>query len=300
MTKARNLATGAITGIVMSAGAFATDAAASPLPITFNPNGIPGISGYSPQTATDIQGTSDALIQQTGGSTQVEQGWIEVTGFQNNGSPVGTFQSGEVIAPGAANFYTLFVTFSATIQGISGFGPGQSGTIAPGAFNFVLKADPSSLDTFNSGTTNASGGTAPSIVDNGAADIVLAYGTSIAGSAGFQSVTGAPTFDVVSTFNVCNGTVVGPCGSFDATKYLTAPNPFYNFAFTSTTTGSAANITCSPGDVCPDPTDSPPNVLLNGIVTDTNFLIPEPTSLALIGSGLILFGFISRRRRRDI
>src|SRR5262245_41371655 len=137
--------------------AMPTGASATPT-FQINPNSLPLIGSTATTfTASDINGTSDALIQQTGPTTQFEQGWINFSGFTNNGVNVGSAVSGLVtqgsIGAGPAT-YQLYATFTATVQGISGFGPGQVGTIAPGAFNFIVRADPGSTNVFSPGSTS--------------------------------------------------------------------------------------------------------------------------------------------------
>ena len=253
---------------------------------TITPDAIPGITGYSPSVQSDLLGSSDALVQQTGPSTQFEQGWIQILNYTNNGAGSTFLTTGLFSAP-LADTYGMYAKFSATVTGITGFGANQSGTIAPGGFHFSLFADIGDNDVFTAGATSASGGTAPTVTDTGGNDVVLAEATSIIGSAGFQPGTGAPIFAATSAFVLCDGVgnqgllggtlVTGGaatgCGTFDATKYFTAPVPFYNINFTSSTTGSAGNISANTSG-------TPPNATLNGIAIDANFTSDSGTRYA--------------------
>lgn len=296
----------AATAGLAVAAAVPLGANATPLPFTVDPNSVGLTTVYAPFVATDLNGSSDALIQQTAVTTQFEQGWIQGQSFTNNGLGVGSAASGLVTTGSlgaGTGTYNLYATFTATVTGISGFTPGQIGTIGPGAFKFTLFADPGSTDLFNPGSTSATGGTAPTVTDNGTADKILAVGVSTSGTAGFQPTTGAPIFDATAAFIVCDGTAnqgfQGPtlitggaatgCGTFDARNFFILPTPFYTFNFTSTTAGSANNL--SPVNFGPP---GPPNATLNGIVADVNFT-PEPGTLALLGSALLLAGL--RRSR---
>jgi hypothetical protein len=271
---------------------------------TITPDAIPGITGYTPQTESDILGSSDALIQQTGAATQFEQGWVQLVNYTNNGAG-STFLTTGLFSGPLADTYGMYAKFTATVTGITGFGANQSGTIAPGGFHFSLFADIGDNDVFTAGATSASGGTAPTVTDTGGNDIVLGEATSVVGSAGFQPGTGAPIFAATSAFVLCDGVanqgllgatlVTGGaatgCGTFDATKYFTAPVPFFNINFASATSGSASNISAVNGG-------PPPNATLNGIGIDLNFAsVPEPGTLGMFGFALMALGGLGFRRR---
>lgn len=291
-------------GIALAVGG-ASGALANPLPFSINPNAI-GVSGYSTAvTATDINGNSDSLITQTTPILQTETGWLQVTGYTNNGNPVpftaiGSPNPGSgLINAVVPNTYDIYINFTATVN-TSGFGAGGGiGTVQ--TFSFTAYADPQQDDVLSAATISGGVATAPSVTNTNN-DEVLAVGNLVAGTAGFQPTTGAPTFNAVSDFILCNGTsnsgtlggstVAAPgCGTFNASNYFVAPIPFYSLNFTSNTAGSILNIGTGDGSV-------PDAVTLNGIVTDINFLVPEPTSLALLGGALVGLGGLSRRRRR--
>jgi hypothetical protein len=137
----------------------------------------------------------------------------------------------------------------------------------------------------------------------GSNDILLAVGSSVTGSVGFAPSTGAPFFDVLASFVLCNGTpgqgvqggalVSAPtCGTFDATKYFVSPNPFYAFDFNSSISGSVNNLT----SIYQTPTAF--NANLNGVVADINF-VPEPASLSIFGAALALLAAFSWRRKKN-
>jgi hypothetical protein len=208
--------------------------AATPLPFTIDPGSVG--SGKAPFVATDIAGLSDAIIRQTGATQQTEIGWVQGTGAANGGS---------VLLPGLTGIgvdWDFYIKYQAVVEGVT-FGSNQSGTIAPGAFQYALYADVGNNDTFNPAVSNNTGGVNPTVIDNGGNDVVIGVGSSIFGGAGF-SATNTPFFSVFANFILCNGTAgqgnlggvqnvaasnsQGSCGAFDGSNFFTAPSPFYS------------------------------------------------------------------------
>lgn len=275
------LAAGSVAGLM---AALASPAAAAPI-FTINPHtGIPGYIGADgPADATDIHVSSSSIIRQTGANTQTEDGYAYVTSFTNNGSDV----SAGLLPPGGPSFlvnshqvYGLYFTYSATVTGLSAIGVPGTGVIAPGAFTFTLYADPNYNNSYT-GASLAGGGTAGSISNTGD-DIVLATGSSVAGGAGFQDPSGAPTINSINSF------LLTPAGL----SYFTSPDPFYNLSFLSATAGSFTDLQIAPGGSY---------AVLNGISATVNFLpnqvqVPEPLTLSLFGAGLAGAAVLRRRR----
>jgi len=289
-------------------------ASAAPLPFQIDPSAIATGGPYGAVTATDLNGASDASIQQTG-STQTETGWLQGQSFTNNGvlvptaGPFGTADrmivenNGLISGP---TVYNLYLKFQGTVSGLTGFGPG-SGTVGPGGYVFALYADVGLDDVFNAGATSTSSVTTPTVTGGTGNDIVVAVGSALNGSAGFEPSTGAPFFDVVASFILCNGTAntgtlggvtvaatnsQGSCGAFNGSSYFVNPVPFYSIAFNSSNPGSAGNVTTNNANPA-----LATNATINGIVADINFVrVPEPSTILLFGSGLLGLGMFMRRR----
>ncbi len=303
------LGTSALAGALF----FAVMGPAAAVP-TFDINPASVGSGASTFTASDIQGPSNGIIQQTGATTQVEKGFAAMNTFVNNGVTVSPFST-------LAGFnWGLYLTFEATVQGISGFGAGNVGTIAAGDFTFKMYGDVGFDNTYNPGSVCSTSATVvcpagngvgpnPAVVGgNTANDVVIAVGTSVGiGNAGFQS-TGGPIFGVTSALILCNGTAgqgylgaelvtdsrAAGCSTFNGAAFFTAPSPFYNIQFTTATTASTSNLIVGEGP-------SAGYASLNGITATLNFAnnsIPEPISISLFGAGLAGAAAFGARRRK--
>jgi hypothetical protein len=136
--------------------------------------------------------------------------------------------------------------------------------------------------------------------------VVLAVGYNVAGNAGFDKTTGGPTFGTTSAIILCDGTAgegtlggvkitnsaTAVCGSFDATKFFTAPVPFYNIQFATATNASINNLDIGMGA-------SAGYASLDGITATIDFAqVPEPISISLFGAGLVGAAFARRRKAK--
>lgn len=263
----------ASVGVIL---ALAGTSAAMATPVfTVDPTSINGAGAIF--NASDFAYTSNATVVQTAPNQQTETGYAYLTGFSNNGVDVGAATS-RVVKPadyglGIVGSYGVYFTFTADVSGVNGFGP-TAGVGNVDSFTFNMYADKNRDTTFNTPnfvSTTVSGNTGD--------DILLANGSLINGSAGFQTATGAPTFASVDFFTV------------DDALYFIGPIPFYNIVLTSTTAGSFQNVTtnCATPATCTAAT-------LNSINGSANF-IPEPLTLSLFGAGLV--GAAALRRRKS-
>jgi len=225
-----------------------------------NQTAIPGQPGFvSGDFTTDIVWNAGQFFDAAGTTSLPSQ----LGGFGASGYEMYALFSGL-----AGTFITEVATGKSTL------------TFAPGG-SLALYIDQNSDTTFGGGVT-ATGGTAD--------DYKIATGTGLSGVGLLD-----PTLPTCNTANNCGSfgfdnsfiltTVadVGVAGATPGTAYFTAPDPFYNVSFEG---GQFNNFD----------TTSTTAQLINGSLDAAFRNVPEPTSIALMGLGLL--GLAASRRKQ--
>lgn len=253
--------------IALTAG-MASQASAAPL-FTIDPSALGGPA--TPRTADFISGFSSELLKlDASTNTAMGSGWLQFTGFSNNGVSVLPGQSGLGVD------YQLYLTFdidTALRSGTLG-APGSDYNIT--ALNFNLFGD-TGLDTSFT-AANAAANTNPT-VSVGTADILLGSGSLLPSSlndAGFDSGFGAFVNAITSYANT------DPAGN----NFFIDPVPFYTLAFSAFNNTSQGVVKV--GD----------RIEINNAIGGVDFnQVPEPGTLALLGLGLMGLSISSRRKK---